>query len=1290
MSEKPVESSNGGGGGSGEPEEPLTVREPGQPLVDRQPTAEGNGNGHADGDGQGADVTDGVQADRLAQPTGDEQPPRLPFPVVGIGGSAGAIEALVEFFKVMPSDAGIAFVIIQHLPPDHDSLLVDILSKKTRMLVQEVAEGMAVEPDHVYAIRPGRTVTIRNGKLHLTAPVEKRGHERPVDDFFRSLADEQRERAVCISMSGMGSNGASGAQAVKAVGGACIAQDPDSARFPHMPRAMIDAGLADFILKPADMPDVLVGYARHPYARGERPAEAVLRTERQAYNEIVAILRTRTRRDFSGYKRGTVVRRIQRRMGLNQLTGMGEYARTLRQNTTEAMALADDLMIHVTGFFRDAGAWEALRRRVIRPLIESREPDGTVRAWVTACSSGEEAYTLAILLHEEAQAVGKPLDIKVFATDMAERSLAAARAGVYPGGIEGEVPPERLDRYFEKDGPGYRIKKEVRELVVFAPQNVLQDPPFSRLDLATCRNLLIYLEPALQERVLKLLHFGLREGGSLFLGTSETVGGLGEFYEPVDKKWRIYRRVGPARPGAVVFPMPVRLGAAVGVDIAGPAGDPPAGARVSVGHATQRALLERYTPPSVVIDREHRVTYYHGKTERFLAQPTGEPTRDLLELAREDVRGAVRQALQKAIEDNVPATAFGGWVESLGSRARIEVAVAPLDPRLTPGYFLVSFLERPDPAPSFAAGEDLSEDARVLLEGDLRQMREELQSTIEELQTSNEELKASNEEVTSVNEELQSANEELETGKEELQSLNEELTTVNTQLQTKMEELESTTNDLTSLLASADVAVLFLDRQFRIRRFTPAVADLMDMLPSDVGRPLSDLALKFEDAQLLPDARAVLDRLIPIDREVVSRSGRWYTRRVLPYRTADNRIDGVVITFLDISRVKGAEAALREHEDEYRLIFESVREYAIFTTGLDGQIKTWSPGAERILGYRPEEAIGQNCGMIFTPEDRLAGEPQKERESAKQTGRAMDERWHVRKDGSRFWASGVMSRLEGPGGEVRGLVKVLRDNTDFKRAQEALEEAKRASEVANETKDQFLATISHELRTPLSAILIWGKSLERAAASGAAPDVETVREATDAIVHSAQAQKHLIEDLLDHARIASGKLRLNLVGADLAAVVRSAVDSIRPTAREKGVELHVGEVADVGAVRVDAERIEQVMWNLLSNGVKFTPEGGQVAVALARHGDEVRIRVTDSGQGITDEFLPQLFDRFSQAESGLTGGKGGLGLGLAIVRQLVELHGGTVTAESGGANRGATFTVRLPAPEVRRRGKKKR
>jgi two-component system CheB/CheR fusion protein len=1270
-------------------------------------------NQHEQGDGSHGGPPPGGsserdQLDRAAQPVDDEAPPRLPFPVIGIGASAGGLEAFLEFFKVLRADTGMAFVLVQHLPPDRESMVADILSKRTAMPVLQVEDGMPVQPNHVYVIRPGRTMTIQDGLLRLGEPLEKAGHRRPVDDFFRSLAEEQRERAIGVILSGMGSNGSAGAQVIKAVGGVCIAQDPDSAKFPSMPRSLIDAQLADFILRPDQIPEVLQQYAAHPYAQGRSATELSIKQDRNAITEILTLLRTRSRRNFEGYKQPTVLRRIQRRMGLHQLTELNGYAKLLRQNPSEATALADDLVIHVTGFFRDREAWESLRTRVIEPLVAEREEHSSIRVWVTACSSGEEAYTLGMLLLEAAEAKQKTFDIKIFATDLADRMLAQARMGVYPQGIEGEITSERLERFFEKVDAVYRVRKELRELIVFSAQNILQDPPFSRLDICTCRNLLIYLEPAVQRRVMSLLHFGLREGGTLFLGNSETVNGADDLFDPVDKKWRIFRRIGITRPGEFAFP-PVTTGrrqlAANEVEHGGTGGSVRSVPRASLAHVAQRTLLERFTPAAVVVDSQHRVAYFHGDTSPYLSQPAGEPTREVLQMAREGVRGALRIALHKSMAEQTSSEVRDGYIETTSGRVRVAVTVAPLDDNSLPGFFLVSFAQWVAPQALVGAngngngsGADGNGDGERQLMLELHRVRDELQSTVEELQTSNEELKASNEEVTSVNEELQSTNEELETSKEELQSMNEELTTVNAQLQAKMEELEATTNDLSSLLSSTDIAVVFLDTRFRIRRFTPIVRDLFELIPSDMGRPLSDLSPKFSDPDLLRDAEAVLARLVPIEREVQSTSGQWYMRRVLPYRTTDNRIEGVVVTFVDITRRREAEQRQREGEERYRLIVQSVKEYAIFLMDPDGRITMWSAGAEHVLGFTEAEAMGQAGAFIFTPEDRAAGAPKDELAGAALHGQSLDERWHLRKGGERFWGSGAVTALYNDRRELTGFVKVMRDNTDRKRAEQTLQQAHATAEAANEAKDQFLATASHELRTPLSAILLWTQMIKNGTITP-----ESFQEGIAAIEHSALAQKQLIDDLLDTSRISSGKLRLNIRPTDLASVARLAVEAIRPSAAASGVTVNLSVPDDAGFVLADPDRLQQVIWNVLTNAVKFTPQGGRVDVRLHTGDRAHEIRVTDTGRGIEPEFLPKVFNRFQQADAVHTRSQGGLGLGLAITKQLVELHGGTIRAESAGLGKGATFIIELtlsqmprdrapkappkPAPKAKTKGK---
>jgi two-component system CheB/CheR fusion protein len=873
--------------------------------------------------GNEADERDGAEgasgAERQTAPSDDLRAPRMTFPVVGIGASAGGLEAYTEFLQAAPVDAGIAYVLVQHLPPDRETLLVELLARETRMPVLHAEHGQAVLPDHVFVIRPGHTLTIRDGHLWLGPELAARGHGRPVDDFFRSLAEEQQQRAVAVVFSGMGSNGSAGAQAVKAVGGLVVAQDPETARYPAMPRSVIDAHLADLILRPAEVPEALVRYARQPYAAADGVAAATPRDE-QALADVLAVLRTRTRQDFSGYRKPTLLRRVRRRMGLCQAASMAEYVRALRQTPAEVTALANDLLIHVTGFFRDPEAWTVLQEKVIDPLVVERPDRGEIRCWVAACATGEEAYSLAMLLVEAAEARGKRFDIKVFATDMAERALGSARTGAFPNGIESEVTPERLARFFDKDDRFYRVKKELRELVIFAPQNVLQDPPFSRLDIATCRNLLIYLEPATQRRVLSLLHFGLREGGALLLGSSESAAPAEGDFEPIDKRHRLFRRVGPTRSGALELPTLTVAARDVGPAARPLVGRPPAQAILQLA---SRALLDLHTPPAVVVDAVGQVVHVHGETGRYLSLRPGGPSLDLMDLARDEIRGAVRTALRRAIDAQAATTVRDGLVDMPEGRRRIEIGAAPLGPRGGAPLYLVTFRDHPEsPVALPSADDDASAAGR--LADELQRTRNELQGALEEMQSSHEELKASHEEATSLNEELQSTNEELETSKEEMQSLNEELVTVNTQLQAKMSELAATANDLDSLLTSTDIAVLFLDPNFRIRRFTPAVKDLLDLIPSDIGRPFIDLRRKFSDPELLTDAQAVLDRLIPIERAIDSDSGRAYLRRVLPHRTQDNRIDGVVVAFVDITRRRDDEAARREAEERYLALFNAI------------------------------------------------------------------------------------------------------------------------------------------------------------------------------------------------------------------------------------------------------------------------------------------------------------------------------------------------------------------------------
>ncbi|MCT7378294.1 chemotaxis protein CheB [Chelativorans salis] len=884
------------------------------------------------------------------------------FPVVGIGASAGGIEALIKLFDVMPADISMAFVIVLHLDPTHESQLAHLLGQHTEMPVAEISDGMSIEPDHVYVIAPDSSLTVERGRLRLKEPAEPRGHRHPVDVLFDSLANDQQERAICIVLSGTGRNGTEGLKEVKMQGGCVLVQDPETARFDGMPRSAITANLADQILAPEHMPEFLLRYIRHAYIAAPHAIDESTDGGELPLDPILALLRLRCGHDFRHYKRTTLLRRVHRRMGLANLEAVDDYTDLLRSNPAEIAALVKDLMISVTRFFRDPEAWETLDKTVLAPLVAERDSDAPIRLWAPGCATGEEAYSLAMLLTERAEAAQKQFQIKIFATDSQDDNLNLARAGVYPEAAVSAIPPDRLRRFFDKLDGSYEIKKELRDLVVFAPHNLLRDAPFSRIDLITCRNLLIYIEPEMQKRVLALLHFGLREAGYLFLGSAETVGAHDDLFETVSKKWRIFRRLGPTRHDIVDFPLlpgPTRPAKVEGANA--PAGEqPPARLAPRLADVAQRALLDRFAPASVLVDRNGRALWFHGPTGDFLAPPTGEPTHDLLAMARDGMTAKLRGAMRQAASDN-QAVAFDAWIRHGGTRRAVAVAVAPVsDPKAQDGLLLVSFRSEEPPQASPAAPQDGGKEgsgAERALEDELKATRAELKNTVEQMEGANEELKASNEEITSMNEELQSTNEELETSKEELQSFNEELHTVNNQLQHKNQELEETTDHLNNLLTGTDLATVFLDTDLRIKWFSPASMDLLDLVASDIGRPVSHFTLKVADEALLRDAKIVLEKLIRCDAEVQGDAGRWYLRRLIPYRTHDNRIAGVVATFTDITARKQAADAADEARIYAQAIVETVRHPLLVLDG-DLRVQSVNPAFVEAFGCPREESEG--------------------------------------------------------------------------------------------------------------------------------------------------------------------------------------------------------------------------------------------------------------------------------------------------------------------------------------------
>ncbi|MDH4763895.1 two-component system CheB/CheR fusion protein [Pseudomonas oryzihabitans] len=1233
------------------------------------------------------------QAD-VARPNNSRNltPSDLPFPVVGIGASAGGIQALLHFFEALPADCGMAFVVVMHLSREHQSHLDEILQRVTRLPVQQVTQPVPIQAEHVYVIPPGSDLTMNDGYLRLAPAERPQGDHVAVDLFFRALADVHKTHAVAIVLSGNGADGSVGLGRIKEQGGVTLAQAPEDAEFDSMPKSAITAGVVDFVLPVVEMPQKLLELAAtlSTLSQGElhqldleaRIPGPSSKAMQLALRDILTLLRTRTGHNFKQYKTATVLRRVERRMQVNAIADMPAYAGFLHDHPEETPALLKDMLIGVTNFFRDREAFEALERDVIPELFEHLPAgeDQELRVWSAACSSGEEAYSLAMLLTEQAELRQSDARLQVFATDLDEHALAMARYGVYPGSIVTDVAPARLRQHLLREQNQYRVKKELREKVLFAQHNLLSDPPFSRLDLISCRNLLIYLDREVQAEILHTFHFALKPGGYLFLGSSESADVQSSLFATVDKKNRIYRA---KHTTSVVRPTPL-LNLNPGVhSVRLPPHQVGRRNKVSFAEVHQR-VLEQYAPPSIIVDRESNIVHLSERAGRFLRYVGGEPSYSLPALVLEELRLELRTALFQALQSNKSVEARRVHIQRDDRSYYINMVVRPFrDSDTNTDYLLVLFDEVEDVMSADSVSDHVEAKDSVLtqLEAELQRTKEQLQLTIEQSETSTEELKASNEELQAINEELRSATEELETSKEELQSINEELITVNYELKSKIEETGKINDDLQNLITSTDIATVFVDRGMRIKRFTPRAASIFNIIVSDTGRSLLDITHRLDYPELATDANQVFESLGQIEREVRSHDDRWYLARLLPYRTAEDRIEGAVLTFIDITERRKAQDRARDGEENMRLMAQNIHDYAIVTLDAGGIINSWNGGATRLFGYSEREALGQPMGLIFTPEDLAAQVPEAELRQADEQGAAQDERWLRRKDGSRLYCTGVLSRMSNASGG-RGYAKIARDATaDHVRASEnANQQAQQRALV--QLKDEFFAVMSHELKHPLNLIQLNSELLTR---SPVLRDVPLARRATEAIQRAVRSQAQIIDDLLDLSRIRTGKLKLERQSLDLVQQLREIVEVIRPLAGE--VEVSSLQLPKAPLfVQADATRVGQIVWNLLNNAVKFTPAGGRVEIALGIEGVEARLDVTDTGQGIEPDFLPRVFEMFGQAEMKYTArAQHGLGIGLALVKQLVEAHGGRIEAHSAGLDQGARFSVWLPLCEDERR-----
>jgi two-component system CheB/CheR fusion protein len=1157
-----------------------------------------------------------------------------PQRVVGIGASAGGLEALKQLVIHLPVDTGLAFVVLQHLPPSQIGQLTRLLASWATLPVSDVRPRHHVEPNTILVVPPHTSAALSRGSIVLRASRAGARPRRPIDGLLSSLASVLGDRAIGVVLSGTANDGTEGLRAIRAAGGLTIAQDPSTAQFDEMPRSAIAAGVADTVASPGHIADAIAGLARAAAPSRARRASPI--------DSVLVQLREASGIDFTSYKRSTIERRLERRLAKLGLTTLEQYSAYLEAHTDEARKVYEDLLIHVTEFFRDGTLLERLVAHVV-PHVSDRPADAPVRVWVPGCSTGEELYSLAILLIE---AFGPERPLQLFGSDLSEKAIETARAGRYSGTAVAQLSAARMERFFRREDGGYRIARDVRDRCVFVRHDLVSDPPISKLDLISCRNLMIYLGPELQQRIVPLFHYALNQPGFLLLGRGEALPGFESMFELVDSEARIYARKKAVR-ASLTFPL------------AGQLGRQPwrRGDALRSHHDVQadvdRVLLARYAPPSVLVDDNLDVIQFRGSTGEFLEAPSGQPQLNVLKMARDSLVSELPLVLQRARTRDIPVRKDNLSVNARGRTIRFNLEVIPLraGPDV-PRHFLIVFEPIEAKAPRGRASSP-----KPIARGETARLREELAATKEYLHTmvvqhrvTGEELGVVNEELQSTNEELQSTNEELQTAKEELQSTNEELETVNEELQHGNALLREVNDDLINVLASVEIAIIMVDNDRHVRRFTPRARAMVNLIPTDIGRPIADLKPIVAAPWLDDEIARVIETLAVHEAEVDHPDGTSYRMQIRPYRTADHKIAGAVVTFVDIT-------ALRAARDFTASIVEAVpTPLAVIDRGL--RVRTANRTFRAAFGAPADREL-RELGDWRSPdlEARLR--------AAFDSDHGFDD---VEVDF--HGAHGVRALRLGarvlPGSVNRGLLLLGIADITEERAVEA------AGEAAAREHDAFLDAVSHELRTPLSAILLWAQALR-----GLAPDDPRRVEALDTIVESAQAEARLIDDLIELAMSRTGELRVSIETVDAGSALESAVASVREQADEKRLALEV-ELASRPKIRADARRLQQILGALIGNAIKFTPSGGRVHLAMTAADGKMELRIRDTGEGIPREFLPHVFEAFSQTDRSTTRPHRGLGVGLALVRHLVVRQGGTIDVASAGHGEGATFTVRLP------------
>jgi len=1206
------------------------------------------------------------------------------FPIVGVGASAGGLDAFRQLLAHVPPDSGLALVLVQHLEATRASLLSDAVAQATSMQVAQAEHGVRVEPNRVYVIPPGARMAIEQGVLKLFALLEdERRPHLPIDYFLQSLATDRGRQAIGVVLSGNASDGTAGLGAIREQGGITFAQDPRSARYGAMPQSAVSAGVVDFCLSLPDLGAELSRLARHPYlARKEAAAPSLAGAA--LLSQVVAVVRSATGVDFGEHKPATLKRRLARRMTVAHAPDLASYLERLKRDPAEVRALFDDLLIQVTSFFRDEDAFDELRAVAFPEILRHKAPGVPVRAWVVGCATGEEVYSLAIAYLEHL-GDGEPAHpFLVFGSDLSEKAIEVARAGLYPDSAVRGMGEERLRRYFVRSERGWRVHQTVREMCVFVRHDVARDPPFARLDLVSCRNVLIYFGPALQRRVLAAAHYALQQLGYLLLGHSESASGT-RWFAPTSKGSRLLlRRPGPSsfrlapRPGAYpsARPPPAETGGR----------PPPPGG--DLARRVDDLVLARYGPPGVVVDEQLQVIEFRGRTGPYLEPPAGAPQSQLLQMARAGLAAPLRVALAQARKTSALVRKERVRVEGAGRTCDLVVLPVKAGSSGEPGFVVLFEENEPDlrrararkPREGSTAKPQAGSTgaARRALVEELAAAKEQVAALLEEHGRGSDALAAANEELVSSNEELQSLNEELETAQEELQATNEELTTVNDEIHSRNQDLQLVNADVLNLLDAVEIPILILDAERRIRRFTRRAEAFLGLTPADAGRHITRVALPVRAPDLERWISRAMEEATLVEGEVQDHSDRWHRLQIRPHRAADGHTDGAVLSLVDIDELRHEVHSARWARDYASGIVEAVQVPLVV---LDAGLRVLSANAAyyRLFQVQPAETEGHAffdlaAGAWDSAEVRQAVASVL---AARGPFQALELEREFPRVGRRATALSGCSAVS-PNGEPMVLLAIedvtARLEGERHRAEllALAEEAQQRAQRADSAKDLFLAGLSHELRTPLSVILLQSQILQRARL-----DATGIGRAASLIEANARRQARLVEELLDLSRIATGKLTLSPEEVDWRRLVQEVVEAARPEAVAKGVLLAADGEGEPATCWGDPVRLQQVVTNLVANAVKFTPSGGRVDVRADTVDGFARLVVADSGRGIAPGFLPHVFERFAQEDPSASH-RPGLGLGLSIVHDLVKLHGGTVLAESAGRDRGSTFTVAIP------------